>query len=85
MCQETDPDPSYRSLLTTSICISMILLLRDGMDSVNLVAMYDVAGQESWNFFANTFTAHIPDISGPLVFLGAKFYTATNNIRQASW
>merc|ERR1719361_3000376 len=56
--------------------------LRDGIDSANLVAMYDVAGQESWNFFENTFTAHIPEVSGPLVFLGAKFYTATNNIRQ---
>merc|ERR1712088_1082702 len=39
-------------------------------------------GQESWNFFENIFTAHIPEVSGPLVFLGAKFYTATNNIRQ---
>ena len=56
--------------------------LRDGVDSANLVAMFDVAGQESWNFFKNVFTAHIPEVSGPLVFLGAKFYTATNNIRQ---
>jgi len=56
--------------------------LRDGVDSANLVAMFDVAGQESWNFFENIFTAHIPEVSGPLVFLGAKFYTATNNIRQ---
>merc|ERR1712158_174281 len=30
----------------------------------------------------NIFTNHIPEVSGPLVFLGAKFYTATNNIRQ---
>jgi hypothetical protein len=56
--------------------------LRDGIDSANLVAMYDVGGQESWNFFENIFTNHIPEVSGPLVFLGAKFYTATNNIRQ---
>jgi len=56
--------------------------VRDGMDSANMVAMYDVAGQESWNFFKNVFTAHIPEVTGPLVFLGAKFYTATNNIRQ---
>ena len=27
--------------------------LRDGMDSANLVAMYSVDGQESWNFFKN--------------------------------
>ena len=58
--------------------------LRDGMDAVNLVAMYDVGGQESWNFFKNIFTCHIPEVSGALVFLGAKFYTATNNIRQVT-
>jgi len=56
--------------------------LRDGIDSANLVAMYDVAGQESWNFFANDFTNHIPAITGLLQILAAKFYTATNNIRQ---
>merc|ERR1712080_554909 len=56
--------------------------LRDGIDSANLVAMYGVGGQESWNFFANDFTNHIPDIPLALEVLGAKFYTATNNIRQ---
>jgi hypothetical protein len=56
--------------------------LRDGMDSANLVAMYAVDGQESWNFFENDFTTHIPGINGALNVLGAKFYTATNNIRQ---
>ena len=34
--------------------------LRDGMDSANLVAMYSVDGQESWNFFKNDFSNHIP-------------------------
>ena len=35
--------------------------LRDGMDSANLVAMYSVDGQESWNFFKNDFSNHIPE------------------------
>lgn len=56
--------------------------LRDGMDSANMVAMFSVGGQESWNFFANDFTNHIPGITGLLQILAAKFYTATNNIRQ---
>lgn len=56
--------------------------LRDGMDSANLVAMYAVNGQESWNFFENDFVNHIPEISGILAVLASKFYTATNNIRQ---
>jgi len=56
--------------------------LRDGMPSANLVAMYSVGGQESWNFFKNDFTNHIPEITGFLAVLAAKFYTATNNIRQ---
>ena len=34
--------------------------LRDGRDSANLVAMYSVDGQESWNFFKNDFSNHIP-------------------------
>merc|ERR1712055_976246 len=56
--------------------------LRDGMDSVNLVAMYSVMGQESWNFFENDFVNHIPEITGFLAALAQKFYSATNNIRQ---
>ena len=35
--------------------------LRDGMDSANLVAMYSVDGQDSWNFFKNDFSNHIPE------------------------
>merc|ERR1712130_1091692 len=38
------------------------LFLRDGVDSANLVAMFDVAGQESWNLFENIFTTHIPQV-----------------------
>ena len=34
--------------------------LRDGMDSANLLAMFAVEGQESWNFFKNDFSNHIP-------------------------
>merc|ERR1712045_1062801 len=57
--------------------------LRDGVDSANLVAMYSVNGQDSWNFFKNDFTNHIPDISfAKKASLGVKFATATRNIRQ---
>lgn len=37
--------------------------LRDGMDSASLVAMYSVDGQESWNYFANDFSNHIPAVT----------------------
>merc|ERR1712215_37840 len=48
--------------------------LRDGMDSANLVAMYSVDGQESWNFFKNDFSNHIPSLSFALrATLGLKF------------
>jgi hypothetical protein len=33
--------------------------LRDGVDSANLVAMYSVDGQDTFNFFANDFKNHI--------------------------
>jgi len=57
--------------------------LRDGVDSANLVAMYSVDGQQSWNFFKNDFSNHIPKISfAKTATLGLKFATATRNIRQ---
>lgn len=52
--------------------------LRDGMDSVNLVAMYSVDGQDSWNFFKNDFSNHIPAITSfSLKPVAAKFATVT--------
>jgi hypothetical protein len=38
--------------------------LRDGMPSGNLVAMYSVDGQPSWNFFEFPFSNHIQDPKG---------------------
>jgi len=34
--------------------------LRDNSHSANMVAMFSVDGQDSWNFFKNDFTNHIP-------------------------
>jgi len=58
--------------------------LRDGVDSANLVAMYSVDGQESWNFFANDFTNHIGPGGIELVPLEVKFSEATNYISEAA-
>jgi hypothetical protein len=53
--------------------------LRDGQPSGNLVAMYGVDGQPSWNFFENTFSNHIPDPKGSgQQALASKFATATS-------
>ena len=51
--------------------------LRDGMDAANLVAMYSVDGQESWNYFKNDFSNHIPAASPSLQPLNNKFATYT--------
>jgi|ERR1719318_202237 len=56
--------------------------LRNGMDSANLVAMYSVNGQESWNFFKNNFTNHIPPVEGAALAIPIKFSQATNNVQQ---
>lgn len=57
--------------------------LRDGVDSGNMVAMFTVDGQDSWNFFKNNFTNHIPGLKSlALAPLGVKFATATKNIQQ---
>jgi len=57
-------------------------MLRNGMDSANLVAMYSVDGQESWNFFKNDFKNHVPPGSPLLVPLELKFSEATKYVSQ---
>jgi len=57
--------------------------LRDGVDSANVVAMFGVNGQDSWNFFANDFSNHIAAAEGlSLTLLANKFATATPYIQQ---
>jgi len=58
--------------------------LRDGMDSANLVAMYSVNGQDSWNFFKNDFTNHIGPGGPALIPLEIKFSEATNYISEVA-
>jgi len=55
--------------------------LRDGVDSANLVAMYSVDGQDSFNFFENDWTTIIPAASLALYPLAVKFYRATKYIQ----
>ena len=54
--------------------------LRDGMDSANLVAMYSVDGQESWNFFKNDFSNHIPESGWPLFTTKNKVKIGSKNL-----
>jgi len=58
--------------------------LRDGIDSANLVAMYSVNGQESWNFFKNDFTTHIGPGGLELLPLQVKFSEATNYVQYSA-
>lgn len=53
-------------------------LLRDGVPSANLVAMFSVDGQDSWNFFKNDFSNHIEAAEAfSLNVLAHKFAEAT--------
>jgi len=49
-----------------------IKFLRDNVPSANLIAMYSVNGQSSWNYFANDFSNHIPTPTGLALSLLAK-------------
>ena len=51
------------------------------MDSANLVAMYSVNGQDSWNFFLNDFTTHIAPAGLDLIPLALKFSEATDYVQ----
>jgi len=59
-----------------------IKFLRDGVPSANLVSMYSVNGQRSWNYFANEFSNRVPPprkgIGADL--LAAKFATGQKEI-----
>lgn len=58
-------------------------ILRDKMDSANLVAMFSVLGQQSWNYFKNDFKNHIPPLASPEnLAVGVKFSEATKFIQQ---
>ena len=58
-----------------------VKFLRDGVDSANFVAMHDVDGQKSLNFFMNEWTAEIPQASNLLLKpLEIRFATASDYI-----
>jgi hypothetical protein len=80
MSLANQPDPAE---LNTAPGIGL-KFLRDSMDSANLVAMYGVDGQESWNFFKNDFTNHIPAGGAALLPLSLKFAEATMYIQQVA-
>jgi len=57
-----------------------IKLLRDKVPSANVVAMFALDGQESWNFFKNDFSNHVPVPKQSSVVLAAgslKFASVT--------
>ena len=60
-----------------------IKFLRDGFPSANLIAMYGVDGQNSWNFFKNDFSNHIPAATGGAVkALALKFSSGTPYVQN---
>ena len=51
-----------------------IKFLRDYVDSANIVGMYSVDGQPSYNFFEHDWSNHVPDVKGAkLIPLAEKF------------
>ncbi len=65
-----------------------IKFLRDGVPSGNTVAMYSVNGQDSWNFFKNDLSNHIPAADGMALkalqwkFSGATPYTGMMGLKD---
>jgi hypothetical protein len=68
-------EPNPKKLTTTP---GMGLkFLRDGVDSGDMVAMIGVDGHDSWNFFKDDFSNHIPQSSVSLLPLLKKFSAST--------
>jgi hypothetical protein len=69
----TPPDPNTK-ILKPGMGLKF---LRDGVDSANLLAMYSVDGQPSWNFFENDWNTIIPTPSQDFLPVNKVFATAT--------
>jgi len=77
LAKEADKDD------TTTVPGMGLKFLRDGMDSVNLVAMHSLDGQESWNFFKHDFSNHIgSDSSLSMIPIKMKFARTTSHVQQ---
>jgi hypothetical protein len=68
------PGPDSRTHLAPGMGLKF---LRDGVESANLVSMYDVSGQPDMDFFANDWTTLIPPASLALYVVAYEFYAAT--------
>uniref|UniRef100_A0A7S3MTX1 Uncharacterized protein n=1 Tax=Strombidium inclinatum TaxID=197538 RepID=A0A7S3MTX1_9SPIT len=76
-------EPSKKQPLAPGIALK---ILRDGVDSANVVALFDLDGQpDNWNFFAHASWNHIgaPD-NVPAKVLAKKFAEATSYIQEVS-
>lgn len=74
MSVASNPDPTVLNLRPGM----GLKFLRDGMESVSMVAMYQVAGQDSWNFFAHDWSNHVDSVTDPsLAGLNKKFSTGS--------
>lgn len=79
MSAAAEPDPSVKNLAPGF----GLKFLRDGIDSANLVAMYSVDGQDTWNFFANDFTNHVAATTAPSTLaVATKFATQTSWVQE---
>lgn len=75
------PTADNKSPLTPGMGLKF---LRDGIDSANLVSMFDLVGTlNDWNFFSKDFTTHIPFVTNPNTvqkMIANKFATQTSFI-----
>jgi len=60
-----------------------IKCLRSGVKSANMFGMYSLQGQDSWNFFKNDLTNHVPDLGDNANFI-LKEIRATF-LKASSW
>ena len=59
-----------------------VKFLRDGIDSANLVGMYSVDGQNSYNFFEHEWANHVPDPKALYLIPLLEKFTAVSKFIQ---
>jgi len=60
-----------------------IKCLRSGVKSANMFAMYSLQGQDSWNFFKNDLTNHVPDLGANAPFILQQIRSTF--LKASSW
>jgi hypothetical protein len=70
-----EPNPEKK----LTIPAMALKFFRDGIESASLQTMYSVAGQPTWNIFANSWSNHVPTVVNPTLQMLSDHFASVSN------